>query len=827
MKKFPIAVAIFLTYTTILTALPVSLDKATQTANLYLEELEKSNAFSLCNCTPIKKDEKTVAYIAELDPQGFIAIAPDTDIEPIISYSFRSNFIQDEDNLLYYMLTKDMEMRLQALSLLPQEQIQKHNTKWENYKQGSIIPISMKDFQQWPAEGSTSTGGWIETTWDQSYPYNMFCPIDPDTGSRCVVGCVATAMAMIIHYHEYVGDVYFNFFDSYTTWNGIHIDGDSEELDFPNFEELNEYLDTLAVHYQNNVPLTQEDIAALNFACGISVQMEYSSSGSGSWTALVEGALLNKFGYDSALWMDYDEANFFDSLSTNMMNAKPAELSIIKADGTGGHAINCDGYNTNDFYHLNFGWGATSPEPINEAWYLLPEGMPAGYSVVTGVVLNIEGGDRPLTVTGNVSANGQDPTGTLITLEGKHNYTGAVDNPDGFYEIPVVFPGYYTATAILNRVYYQTKEVYIDSLNTVINFNLFNYESVDGIVSTSDGTDPTGTLINFIGENNYSTTVDNPDGLYEIPDVLPGHYTAIASLNRTYYQRKEVDIDSTNMTVDFLLDNYSYSTDLHYYNIPFHIFEMPYEYSLEVSARFTPDELQDHTGSLISSVSFLPPTSPDSCDITIKIYEGGSPDNPPGNLVYESEITDFDMDNFVEHDLTIPIPIQPDLEYWVGYHITTDGKVAWLDEGPGIQGKGAWLKHSAWVDVSQNPNFNGNWMVGMTTASLSVSPDTPQEPLIKLELTNYPNPFSTSTTISFNTHSASWRTESAEIKIYNIKGQLIRQFNPPAGGQKFKINNEVVWDGNDQTGRQVPSGIYFYKLNIGEKSEVKKMLLIK
>jgi endonuclease I len=87
-----------------------------------------------------------------------------------------------------------------------------------------------------------------------------------------------------------------------------------------------------------------------------------------------------------------------------------------------------------------------------------------------------------------------------------------------------------------------------------------------------------------------------------------------------------------------------------------------------------------------------------------------------------------------------------------------------------------------------------------------------------------PNPFSTSTTISFNIHHKD--EKSAEIKIYNIKGQLVRQFNPPAGGLEFKIN-EVVWDGKDQTGRQVPSGIYFYKLNIGEKSVVRKMILLK
>jgi len=89
-----------------------------------------------------------------------------------------------------------------------------------------------------------------------------------------------------------------------------------------------------------------------------------------------------------------------------------------------------------------------------------------------------------------------------------------------------------------------------------------------------------------------------------------------------------------------------------------------------------------------------------------------------------------------------------------------------------------------------------------------------------------PNPFSTSTTISFNIHHKD--EKSAEIKIYNIKGQLVRQFNPPAGGLEFKITNEVVWDGKDENRKQLPNGIYLFKLTTKDyQSVVKKMILLK
>jgi hypothetical protein len=104
------------------------------------------------------------------------------------------------------------------------------------------------------------------------------------------------------------------------------------------------------------------------------------------------------------------------------------------------------------------------------------------------------------------------------------------------------------------------------------------------------------------------------------------------------------------------------------------------------------------------------------------------------------------------------------------------------------------------------------------------APDTPQ-PFVTQLGTNYPNPFSTSTTISFTIHPRDM--ENAEIEIYNIKGQLVKQFNPPAGGLEFKIN-EVVWDGTDQKGKQVSSGIYFYRLTADNfQSDVKKMIMLK
>ncbi len=148
---------------------------------------------------------------------------------------------------------------------------------------------------------------------------------------------------------------------------------------------MNEYLEDLIMHYQADMPLTDVDKAALSFAAGVSVEMNYSSTGSGAWG--VVWPLINKFGYDSAEEVEYDDWDFFSRMQENMMLMRPAEMAIYTAGYNAGHAIIVDGYNTDDYYHLNYGWGTSN----NTCWYLLPEGMPSGYAIIASAIMDIEG----------------------------------------------------------------------------------------------------------------------------------------------------------------------------------------------------------------------------------------------------------------------------------------------------------------------------------------------------------------------------------------------------------------------------------------------------
>jgi len=85
---------------------------------------------------------------------------------------------------------------------------------------------------------------------------------------------------------------------------------------------------------------------------------------------------------------------------------------------------------------------------------------------------------------------------------------------------------------------------------------------------------------------------------------------------------------------------------------------------------------------------------------------------------------------------------------------------------------------------------------------------------------NYPNPFNPSTVINFNLP----RLSKVEIEVYNILGQTVRNLvneEKPAGLYS------VTWDGRDNSGKTVSSGIYFYKIKTDDFSSSKKMILLK
>lgn len=90
---------------------------------------------------------------------------------------------------------------------------------------------------------------------------------------------------------------------------------------------------------------------------------------------------------------------------------------------------------------------------------------------------------------------------------------------------------------------------------------------------------------------------------------------------------------------------------------------------------------------------------------------------------------------------------------------------------------------------------------------------------------NHPNPFNPSTKIEFRVQSLEFREpRHTTLKIYNILGQKVRTL---VDEPKRPGSYEVIWDGKDEEGKDLSSGIYFYQLKLGEITQTKRMILLK
>lgn len=364
----------------------IGIDIATKVASGKLLDLNK-NDFSILKSTAINNDKgETLFYIFDLNPKGYLIVSSSYDLPPVIAYSFTSNF-QDKTNInpLYTMLFTDIMLRLENVQKIPEEIIQERHLQWNLFIEKN--PIVSKAYEQWPPEGTTSSEGWLETSWTQNEPYNNFCPLDKINGGRSIAGCPSIAMAMILDYYKTTNNVTFNDSDDYHHiygGNNYWIDNDYASYDFPSFPTLNGYLKTLNSHYQNQTPTTDNDVAALTFACGVAAKQVYGSDGSGTFSVNQAFAAYKKFQFTTCTLLRDTDSNVYGRLAKNMIDALPAHLAIVDESWTSGHNLVVDGYNTKNFYHLNFGWGGAF-----NTWYLLPDDIPYGLTVLEGVIVDI------------------------------------------------------------------------------------------------------------------------------------------------------------------------------------------------------------------------------------------------------------------------------------------------------------------------------------------------------------------------------------------------------------------------------------------------------
>jgi len=400
--KLLIIILIKILTTQVLISQTINIETAKKAAINKLAILPSTSGLSIKHIYPIVlNNNEELFYCINLSPSGYIIVTANKNLPPIIAYSLINDL--DNESKFINILRTDILMRLNAIKKLPAEIIEKRKADWNLLLSGNA---ALREYEQWPVAGTTSTGGWLETNWHQEFPYNQMCPIDPVDNIRSIVGCPATAMAQIFNYHKTTnntqfddGDDYYHNYPGRNYW----IDNAHAQRGFPSFPELNDYLNELNERYLNNSTITNQDRAALSFAFGVAAKQVYTSSSSGTFAVIQAYNALARFGCNTLELLVEPDTSLFPRLISNMKSGLPALLAVVDQAWYYGHNVVVDGYNTNNYFHVNFGWGGQS-----NGWYLLPQEIPYSLTVIEGVVVDILKDNAISTSNHNNSHNNED-----------------------------------------------------------------------------------------------------------------------------------------------------------------------------------------------------------------------------------------------------------------------------------------------------------------------------------------------------------------------------------------------------------------------------------
>ena len=278
-----------------------------------------------------------VYHVFRLAGTGFVTVSASDHFEPVISYSFESDYLPNPAS------TFIMEAYSRWIVECEKEGVSYKgvSAKWQHYLS--------EDFVAEPTRSST-VGPLLSTKWNQGTYFNTYCPWDARSydDQRVYTGCVATAMSQIMNYHGH----------PYTGLLGTSYVPDP-------YGRLTVYFRDYHYNYgaNPNVPSGySNEMAKLIYHCGVSVQMGYTPFGSGAHSVSAMDALSRYFKYDSA-WLCsralYDTlSQWHSALKTDLNHLRPLYYSAN--NGTDGHAFVLDGYDEEGKFHINWGWGGSS-----------------------------------------------------------------------------------------------------------------------------------------------------------------------------------------------------------------------------------------------------------------------------------------------------------------------------------------------------------------------------------------------------------------------------------------------------------------------------------
>ena len=304
-------------------------------------------------------------YIYNVGETGFVILAADDNYRPIIGYSDRGVFNPDD---MAPALVDYLEVVRQGVMMASQASSPKASVAddWAMLEKcGRLVS----------RHGGREDVFLVQTTWNQNYPYNYFCPLgEGGPGGHCYAGCVATAAAQLMKY-----------WDHPMQGQGSHTYIPEDHPEYGpltvNFGEATYDWENMPNSISASSPIEQiEAVAQLIYHVGVSVDMNYRPTSSGAVTGKLCQTMPAYFFYTNRMDNLYREDYTHEGYMNLLIDAIDMGWPMVHRGG--GHAYVLDGYNDNDMVHFNWGWSGSS-----DGWFNIDEhGYTEGESVIYNYV---------------------------------------------------------------------------------------------------------------------------------------------------------------------------------------------------------------------------------------------------------------------------------------------------------------------------------------------------------------------------------------------------------------------------------------------------------
>lgn len=263
---------------------------------------------------------------------GYVIVANDDNFSPVLGYS-EASFSLDN-------IPPAMQWWLNAVN-----EALKNNLK---SMKRPVTGLSVKD-NKYPE----SVDVLMTTEWDQSEPFNSV--IAQELGDNYLTGCVATAMAQVMKYHNYPisGEGYKSYMCMPSGGSPVQLNVDFEATTY----DWNNMLDFYNPRFGNYTDEQANAVGTLMFHCGVAVDMSYGLDASGSHNYSAAAALSDYFKYSTKYYYRdiYSTEEWMDVLYNELANKRPVLYGGSTPDNFG-HSFVIDGYDSRGLVHVNWGW---------------------------------------------------------------------------------------------------------------------------------------------------------------------------------------------------------------------------------------------------------------------------------------------------------------------------------------------------------------------------------------------------------------------------------------------------------------------------------------